>query len=519
MKDKEKKNKKISNPKEKKIKKDSKDLIEKKIKKSNGVFKKIGSILKNKWLKNTTTTIVLVGIIIGAYIGINFAFEKLNLTDIDFTKSKLYTLSEASKTKVKDIEQEVNIILINFGEYQYLLDYANKYTQANKNIKVEQVDDLESRVDLKNEYNLDSTSQLIIIKTEDNETTLTINDLYTYDYSTYEEIDLTEEAITNAIVSVTLEEKPKIYFLTGHNRYTTDYFNLLLNELVSEANEVETLDILVKGSIPEDCDCLIITTLKEDFTEPERDAILNYINNGGNIILLTDPNTTGADMTNFNQILDTFGTSMPNGIVIEEDESRMLYGSPEFILPNIGYNAITDNINMEIDFCLVDSGIIKFADSDKLEELGVTYEQIGYTSEKAFLRTDFTISTISKTDADEDASQETVAAIVTKTIDEDTTSKMIIYANSIFATNMEIPLSQMYYTYAINLRNNEDMVLNSISYLTERTDTIIIRKDNDSVTYTLTESQNKIVLSIIFIVPGIIVITGIVVWQIRRRRK
>ena len=512
-------NKKEKTIKEKiKIKKEKKEPIKKNERKSKGIFKKIGTIIKKRWLRNTTMTIVLIAIVIAAYIGINFVFEKLNLTDIDFTKSKIYTLTDASKTKVKDIEKEVNIILINLSQYDYLIDYANKYTQVNENIKVEQIDDLASRADLQTKYNLDATSQLIIIKTEDDETTLTINDLFTYD-SNYQQIDLTEEAITNAIVSVTIEDKPKIYFLTGHNRYDSNYFGLLLSELEKEANEVKTWDILVSGSIPEDCDCLLITTLKDDIAEIEKDAILDYINKGGNIILLNDPNTTNTDFANFNKILEAYGISMPSGIVIEQEDSKMLYELPEFILPTMNHNEITGHINMQIDFCLIDSGIIRFAEASKLEELGVKHEDIAYTSDKAFLRTDYSIAEITKTEADEDAKNEIVASIVKKKIDEEKTSKLVIYANSVFATNMQVPLNQMYYTYPISLRNNQDMVLNSISYLTERTDTIIIRKDNEAVSYTVTAEQNKIILSVIFIVPAIIVITGIVVWQIRRRKK
>ena len=517
MKNSEKKEK--CNKKEEKLKKDSKELIKKDTKRAKGKLKSIFNVLKNKWLKNTTMTVVLIAIIIGAYIGINFVFEKLNLTDIDFTKSKMFTLSEASKTKIKDIDKEVNITLINLSEYQYLIDYANKYTQLNKNIKVEQIDDLVSRVDLKEKYNLQDTSQIIIIKTEENDTTLSMYDLTTYDYSTGEQIDRTEEAITNAIVNITLEDKPKIYFLTGHNKYPTDYFNVLLSKLEDEANEVKTWDILINGDIPEDTDCLIITTLKDDLTELERDEILKYIINGGNIMLLNDPNPTDTEMSNFNKILETYGISMPKGIVFEQEDSRMLYGSPVFVKPTIEHNPNSSNVNMEIDFCLLESGIIEFEESDKLKELGIEYTKIAQTSGKAFLRTNYSIQTLDKTDSDEDASHKTVAAIVTKTINDETKSKLVVYANSAFATNMEIPLNQMYYTYAIDLRNNQDMILNSISYLTERTDTIIIRKDNDSVKYTVTKAQNNIILIIIFSIPALIVITGIVVWQVRRRRK
>lgn len=60
-------------------------------------------------------------------------------------------------------------------------------------------------------------------------------------------------------------------------------------------------------------------------------------------------------------------------------------------------------------------------------------------------------------------------------------------------------------------------MINSVSYLTQRTDTITIRKESDSVSYTLTEVQHNLIMAIIFLVPVLIII-GIIVWQMSRRK-
>ena len=72
--------------------------------------------------------------------------------------------------------------------------------------------------------------------------------------------------------------------------------------------------------------------------------------------------------------------------------------------------------------------------------------------------------------------------------------------------------------YAVNLYNNEDVVLNSISHLTEREDTITIRKTDETENYTVTEKEDTIIKTIIFVVPAIIIIIGIGVWIYRRRK-
>ena len=225
-------------------------------------MKKIIEIIKKKWLKDTFLTILLIAIIFAIYFGINYGVEKLNVEDIDLTTDKIYSISEQTETKLANLDKDVTIELINLSDYVYLLDFTNKYTQLNSHITIERIDDLSKRADIMNEYSLESTDSLLIIKSGDKERLLSTYDLYTYDYTTYEQIDITEEAITNAIIEVTIEDKPNIYFLEGHNYYDMSYFQLLKDDITSEANNVSNLNLLTAGNVPEDCDCLVITTLK-----------------------------------------------------------------------------------------------------------------------------------------------------------------------------------------------------------------------------------------------------------------
>ena len=483
-------------------------------------MKKILEIIKKKWLRDTFLTILLIVIIFVIYFGINYGVKKLNLKDIDLTTDKIYSISESTKTKLENLEKDVTIQLINMNDYVYLQDFANKYTQLNEHIKVEKIDDLSSRPDIMNKYSLESTDILIIVKSGNKETVLSTGDLYTYDYTTYEQIDVTEEAITNAIIEVTIEDKPNVYFLEGHNYYTDSYFQLLKQDIKSESNEVNTVNILTKGTVPEDCDCLVITTLKEDLTEVEADKIIEYSNNGGKILLLSDANILGVEMPNFDRVLELYGFKISDGIIIEQDENKMIYNSPEFIISSIEANSIiTKNIKMNVNICLIDTGRIEFEDEETLDGKGITYTKLATVSDSAFLRKNLEISTYNKTNQDEAAGGSTVAALVTRKIDENKNSEMIVFSNAIFATNQTVSLNNNYSMYANKLYNNDDVVINSVSYLTKRSDTITIRKDYDSVTYNVTQVQHNIITAIIFLVPVAIIIVGIVVWQIRRRKK
>jgi len=125
---------------------------------------------------------------------------------------------------------------------------------------------------------------------------------------------------------------------------------------------------------------------------------------------------------------------------------------------------------------------------------------------------------VSKTNSDEDASNSIIAAIATKTIEEGKTSKLIIYANELFAMDMPVQING-YTILTVDLYNNKDLILNSIAYLNEKENAITIRKNIEAVNYTVTEQQNTIIMAIIFALPILIIIAGIIIWQIRRRKK
>ena len=170
-----------------------------------------------KILRKTSLTVLLILIILAVCIGINIFVEEKNIADFDFTEDKIYSLSDMSKQIAEEVEDEVEIILVNMPEAQQ--DFAYKYNSVNDKITVEVIDDVTTRPDLTDEYGISANTYAIIVKSGEKNKILYSSDLYTYDYTTYQQKDITEEALTNAILDVTTDEKPVIYFLTGHNKY------------------------------------------------------------------------------------------------------------------------------------------------------------------------------------------------------------------------------------------------------------------------------------------------------------
>lgn len=518
----EKKEKKEKAPKTKKVKKPKKEKI-KKPKKENKVWRTI----KNRIFKDSTLTFLLIVAVIAAYVAINMGIKALDITDIDLTKEKFYSLSEESKNQIKNVEQEIEIYVFGYEENSSVVDLIKQYAKYKENIKYEVVS-TETRQDIAQKYDVSSTDEsngTIVIANGDRKVKVSATDLYSYDYNTYETVDLTEQKLTNSILAVTLDNAPKIYFLTGHGEYTLkDYMTTLNTKLKGEVNEVESLDLLVSNKIPDDCQALVIVSPTTDFTDYETDIITGYINNGGDILWLSDYSTSGA-LTNVNKVLNMYGIDLANnGIILEQDKSAMLMQTPNLILPNLSSESeITRPIVSGGKVLLFNSGKIDIKSKEELENLGVDVTKLLTTTDSAIFRTDLSNSSTSPSSGEE-AKEYVVGALASKTISNDNESEntkksnLVIYANAIFAIDYPIQISNQA-AYAIDFYNNQDLILNSISYLTERTDTITIRKTYTSVPYTATASQDIVVRLIIFIVPIVIIAIGIVVWVIRKRRK
>ena len=502
--------------KEKKLKKEN----AKKVQKPN----KFIEIIKKKWLINGTKTLILILLIIAVFLGINVWVQSLDLTPLDFSQEKLYTLTDESKERVKGIDKDINIYFVGYDDDNADLTLAKQYHNANEKIKVEAVTS-ESRPDLVDKYGIESGSSGIIVECGERYKVLTENDLVTYDSTTYETISIAEEKLTSSILSVVTDDIPKVYFLEGYGEFVLSenmrYLNMYLE---NEVTEIDTLNILTTGKIPDDCDTLVITTPTTDFDEVATNAITDYINNGGNILWLNAAITNEQNLPNVNKILAMYGVEpFSVGIIRETNTDKMVSGSPDLIIPESGYSNITED--------LYSSGIIFInatkinINEEELEKQNITETDILKTSDGAYFRTDFNNQSNSSSDSEEKGSF-VVGAELEKTIQEANEetgeqakrTKLIIYGENYFISDYQLNQSLQY--PAIQLaHNNKDLVLNSIAELTNREEDITARKSTGTVTYTATEQQDTIVRAIIFAVPVIIVIIGIIVWQVRRRKK
>ena len=492
---------------------------------------KISLAFRRRLLVDGTITFLIVAILIVGYLSLNLWVRELDLKDIDITENKIYTLSDASKQAISNVNQEIKIYAYGFKEDSNFINFLKQYQTVNDKIQYEILTE-ENNPGLIQKYNLESGYSVVILECGDARKVVDAStEFTTYNYTTYESVDVTEQVMTNSILSLTEENKPKIYFLEGHNEYNTSNMTILSSYLKTEAFEMDSLNLLSTPTIPDDCDILAIMSPTVDFFETEVAEIKNYINKGGKIYFTYDTIFENKEFPNMQSLFDEFGFSIKNGYIIGSEQGKYAdVNYPYLFIPDVSQdNQITSDIyTSNAKIILRFASKLEYKDDTTLSALGVTKETLLSAASSSHFITNVMATSLNEAMQTVETGSADISALFKKNIKtlkdngEETTNtaELIVTTCGSFIADTSVPeLGSSYPLSAYG--SNKDFVINGLSYLGKKENNLTIRKDIDGASYvfTATEKQDIIVRIIIFIVPLVIIIIGILVGIHRKKRK
>ncbi|MBR3199446.1 MAG: Gldg family protein [Bacilli bacterium] len=483
--------------------------------------------LKDKNKKQALLSVLLFVVIIVLYMELNVIINKANIEKIDITENKTYSLSNDTISRISKIDKDVQIKLIDFENYTNysaindIVEIADKYPRINSKISVT----------MSSSETADENGALyphLIIKTAENEQELTVDELFLYKYYTMwsynDEYYISEEVLTNCILNVANNEAKKVYLLKDKMIYSEKYILSLATRIKNLGNNYGYLDFTKNTDIPNDCALIILPPVKEDLSDTEKVAIEKYINNGGNILFLEESKSlTQIETPNYDYIMSLYGFTISDGIILEKN-NRVVEDNPGLIYTNINQdNEIFNNMKNHPAMSVMDSGVINIADTDKMNELGVTYKTLATSSQESYMRKDLTDSNLDKSENDVDTPNAVLGAYFTKKIG-DKTSKAIVFSSSLFASDRPVYVKDFVTgknvaVSLIYMNDNEEIITNSIKYLTENENTILARKKHYDTVPGIGLIKDGITLKIVFFIPVLIVFIGIMVWRHRKNKK
>jgi ABC-type uncharacterized transport system involved in gliding motility auxiliary subunit len=476
----------------------------------------IRQAFNNKKFKYGGYATLMTAIVLASVIILNLIMEMEGLNKkFDLTANKFFTLSEESKKLLKDVNKKVNIIgLYEQGQddnfTRQIKEFLNQYKDSSGNIDIQYIDtDLQPTFVTKYKEGKDIAENSLIVESGSKYKIIGQYDLVEVDYSNpYAEPQVTsviaEQAITSAILYVTSEKNPVIYTLIGHEE---GELSPDLNQYVTDENyTVKKLNILTEKWVPQVGDVLLINAPQRDLSEDELNKIKSYMDKGGRIIYFAA--FTEKELPNFNSLLNAYGVKVTRGLVIEGDSGYM-YQDPLNLVPEFTYQEIVSPIKSSNLYVLITAAMPIEEVEGKKDTIRV--ESLLETSSKSYARVDLNNSVISKQEGDLSGPFK-VAVAVTDEVDASNSEKngklVVFSSSSVMATE------------AIQLSNgaNLDLFLNSLSWLAERKENLIIRpKSLQLESLEMTNSQAYTISAIaVVIIPLLITASGIMVWLRRR---
>ena len=475
--------------------------------------KLIGTISK-KHIKNGSYTMVMSVIFIAVVIVINMIVSTIpsKYSEIDISSQKLYSIGDETKKMLKDLEKDVTIYQIaqSGSEDENISNLLKKYEDESKHIKVEQKDPVVNPKFVSQYTSDDLSANSLIVVCGDRNKVIDYNNIYetSIDYQTYSSQTTGfdgEGQITSAIGYVTSENLPALYTVEGHGEKDMDSS---IKEDIEKANmDIKSLNLLTEGTVPDDADCLFIDSPSTDFSSDEKDAIIEYLENGGKAIIFSDYTT--EDMPNFDAILENYGVQRTEGVVFEGDNQHYAMQMPYYLVPTINSTDASSETASAGYYVLAPyaQGIKQLDDVRDT----VKIESILTTSDQAYSKTDLNSNTIEKEDGDVEGPFD-LGVSITESLDDDKETQIVYYSTS---NLMDSQTNQMV------SGGNEKLIMESLKWMTdtEESASVSIPSKSLEVSYlTITDYDAAFwKICTIALIPGIFLVIGFVVWIKRRK--
>ena len=435
-------------------------------------------------------------------------------TSIDCSATRLYSLTNDTKDRVSKLDEDITIYVLNSKKSKdaKIDETINRYKELSSHIKVKYVDPVTSPKFYQDYTDTTPTTNSLIIESKNRSKVIDYNDIYEYDSSSYyygyqSQSSITgydaEGQITSAIEYVTMDadELPVIYQITGHNETE---IGSNFQSVVSKANaNLKSLELFNEEKVPEDATAIIINSPTVDFNEEDAQKVIDYLNGGGKA-LIVGCYAYNDELANFNKILSAYNVSFKTGVIAENDSSKY-YQNPLYLLPTVETTDYTSDATDGYVFLAGSCAINYPEDTDD-----VTYTKLLSTSDSAVLKKDWKNITTSKAeDADENGPFTTGLAV-----NDSSTGASIV----VFGTPYVVDDS---YDNAVS-GNNADMFKDVITSMTgnvELASSVIPVKDYTLSNITINTLQAVVTGLIIMVaVPILLIIIGIVVWAMRRKK-
>jgi len=277
----------------------------------------------------TLSVLIILGLI--NFLGIRYHLR------LDLTDSQLFTLSPQSRELVSNLPETMKVWL--FSKEQNIQDRElldNYHRQSNK-FKFEYVDP-QLKPGIAEKFGVKDYGEVYLEFQNKRQVVQIIS----------ENERLSEVKLTARLQQITSSKTAKIYFLQGHGEHplsaSKGAISQAIQGLIDKNFITSGLNLAEQPQVPDDAAVIVVAGPQKELLTGEITALQNYLNRGGNLLLMIDPNTNPKIDT----ILKDWGVRLDNRLAIDTSGANLQLGPAAILVTEYGQHPITKDFGKNI---------------------------------------------------------------------------------------------------------------------------------------------------------------------------
>lgn len=479
-----------------------------------GQWRDVATFYQGRGARYGTMSIVSIVVFLGILVAVNYLGTRQNKR-WDLTANQVYSLSEQTIKILKDLKEPVKVTVFERNDRQDVhKDRLEEFQYQTTKLTTEFIDP-------DKEPTRAGAAKIDTLPTI----------LFEYKGRTERVTSSNEQELTNALIKVVTGQTRKVYFTQGHGEkdpVSTDRagYGTAVEAMKQDNFAVEPLVLIQQKVIPDDATIVVIAGPTTDFFQPEIDALNTYVNKGGKVLVMMDPLLKGPAQPLLTQFLADWGIRAGNDVVLDASGLGQVLGTDASVPVAAQYpsHPITEGFRVVTAYpmarsmspieggsnshtaqALVNTSPQSWSEAD-LPSLSTGDAKVEFNADKGDKQGPVTLG----------AAVSAVASVLpppgnaspgAPDQQRQPETRVVAVGDSDFASNI-----------AIGIAGNRDLFMNSLNWLSQQENLIAVRpRQPEDRRLTLTaDQQNRIMILVLFIIPGIVFGTGVYTWWKRR---
>ena len=437
-------------------------------------------------------SLLMIVLFIGILGIVNFLAARHSIR-WDLSENQNFSLDPQTHRVLRNLPREVRITVFTREKdagYQSYKERLDSYRQASSKISVEFVDP-ERQPKIALNYGITRTDTAVF---ESDGRNVRVN-------------APSEAELTGALIRVSQDGKKRVLFLDGHGEPSLDDrertgLSGARELLFKQGYDVGTLSLLTETAVPDQTAILVVAGPRRPVTTEEQERVYTYVENGGHLLLLIDPDTQAE----LNPLLRRWGLGVGPGALVDLRDRLAQGDLTSLLVRTFTEHEITQDLSAAVLFPLARH--ITFD-----EQIGSAWDYVplARTSPNSWAETDLKGRVVNLDEKEDIKGPLPMAAALAPKVappEGKPRPAIVIIGNSTFATNA-----------FVNFPGNSDFFLHSVGWLAEERNILaIVPKDSALRMFTPNPLQERALLYLqVILLPATMLFSGFMVWRKRRR--